>query len=82
MFYWSMCVLQRSMPQGICPTWTATWMCVRQHSSRIISCCPRIEPSPSTVVVVAGVLAGNGYKVVELSVGYDGWVKAGGATEK
>lgn len=25
---------------------------------------------------VAGVLAGNGYKVVELSVGYDGWVKA------
>lgn len=31
---------------------------------------------------VAGVLAGNGYKVVELSVGYDGWVKAGGATEK
>ena len=31
---------------------------------------------------VAGVLAGNGYKVVELSVGYDGWVKAGGATVK
>ena len=31
---------------------------------------------------VAGVLAGNGYKVAELSVGYDGWVKAGGATEK
>lgn len=31
---------------------------------------------------VAGVLAGNGYKVVELSVGYDGWVKAGGASEK
>lgn len=31
---------------------------------------------------VAGVLAGNGYKVVELSVGYDGWVKAGGVTEK
>lgn len=31
---------------------------------------------------VAGVLAGNGYRVVELSVGYDGWVKAGGATEK
>lgn len=31
---------------------------------------------------VAGVLAGNGYKVVELSVGYDGWVKAGGATTK
>lgn len=31
---------------------------------------------------VAGVLAGNGYKVVELSVGYDGWVKAGGETEK
>lgn len=31
---------------------------------------------------VAGVLAGNGYKVVELSVGYDGWVKAGGATEQ
>ena len=31
---------------------------------------------------VAGVLAGNGYKVVELCVGYDGWVKAGGATEK
>ena len=25
---------------------------------------------------VAGVLAGNGYRVVELSVGYDGWVKA------
>ena len=24
---------------------------------------------------VAGVLAGNGYRVVELSVGYDGWVK-------
>lgn len=24
---------------------------------------------------VAGVLAGNGYKVVELKVGYDGWVK-------
>lgn len=24
---------------------------------------------------VAGVLAGNGYKVVELAVGYDGWVK-------
>ena len=31
---------------------------------------------------VAGVLAGNGYKVVELSVGYDGWVKAGGKTEQ
>lgn len=31
---------------------------------------------------VAGVLAGNGYKVVELSVGYDGWVKAGGRSEK
>lgn len=31
---------------------------------------------------VAGVMAGNGYKVVELSVGYDGWVKAGGATKK
>ena len=31
---------------------------------------------------VAGVLAGNGYKVVELAVGYDGWVKAGGKTEK
>lgn len=31
---------------------------------------------------VAGVLAGNGYKVVELCVGYDGWVKAGGATEQ
>ena len=25
---------------------------------------------------VAGVLAGNGYRVVELAVGYDGWVKA------
>ena len=24
---------------------------------------------------VAGVLAGNGYRVAELSVGYDGWVK-------
>ena len=24
---------------------------------------------------VAGVLAGNGYKVIELAVGYDGWVK-------
>ena len=24
---------------------------------------------------VAGVLAGNGYRVVELNVGYDGWVK-------
>lgn len=24
---------------------------------------------------VAGVLAGNGYKVVELAMGYDGWVK-------
>lgn len=31
---------------------------------------------------VAGVLAGNGYDVVELAVGYDGWVKAGGKTEK
>lgn len=31
---------------------------------------------------VAGVMAGNGYKVVELSVGYDGWVKAGGTTKK
>lgn len=31
---------------------------------------------------VAGVLAGNGYRVVELAVGYDGWVKAGGKTEK
>ena len=31
---------------------------------------------------VAGVLAGNGYKVVELAVGYDGWVKAGGKVEK
>lgn len=31
---------------------------------------------------VAGVLAGNGYKVVELSVGYDGWVKAGGEVGK
>ena len=31
---------------------------------------------------VAGVLAGNGYKVVELRGGYEGWVKAGGATEK
>lgn len=31
---------------------------------------------------VAGVLAGNGYKVVELAVGYDGWVKAGGKSEK
>ena len=31
---------------------------------------------------VAGVLAGNGYKVVELSVGYDGWAKAGKPTEK
>ncbi len=31
---------------------------------------------------VAGVLAGNGYKVVELSVGYDGWVKAGGEVSK
>ena len=31
---------------------------------------------------VAGVLAGNGYKVAELSVGYDGWVKAGGKTIK
>ena len=31
---------------------------------------------------VAGVLAGNGYKVVELSVGYDGWVKAGGKVDK
>ena len=31
---------------------------------------------------VAGVLAGNGYKVVELAVGYDGWGKAGGETEK
>lgn len=24
---------------------------------------------------VAGVLAGNGYRVIELNVGYDGWVK-------
>ena len=24
---------------------------------------------------VAGVLAGNGYRVVELKVGYDGWMK-------
>ena len=31
---------------------------------------------------VAGVLAGNGYKVVELAVGYDGWVKAGGKVDK
>ena len=31
---------------------------------------------------VAGVLAGNGYKVVELAVGYDCWVKAGGKVEK
>ena len=31
---------------------------------------------------VAGVLAGNGYKVVELSVGYEGWVKAGGKVDK
>ena len=31
---------------------------------------------------VAGVLAGNGYKVAELAVGYDGWVKAGGKTIK
>ena len=31
---------------------------------------------------VAGVLAGNGYKVVELSGGYNGWVKAGGAIDK
>ena len=31
---------------------------------------------------VAGVLAGNGYKVVELSGGYNSWVEAGGAVEK
>ena len=31
---------------------------------------------------VAGVLAGNGYRVVELSTGYNGWVEAGGAVEK
>ena len=31
---------------------------------------------------VAGVLAGNGYRVVELNKGYNGWVEAGGATEK
>ena len=27
-------------------------------------------------------LAARGYKVVELSTGYDGWVKSGGKTEK
>lgn len=31
---------------------------------------------------VAGVLAGNGYTVVELKVGYDGWIKAGGIVER
>ena len=31
---------------------------------------------------VAGVLAGNGYKVVELSGGYNSWVEAGGSVEK
>ena len=31
---------------------------------------------------VAGVLAGNGYRVVELSGGYNSWVEAGGAVEK
>lgn len=31
---------------------------------------------------VAGVLAGNGYNVVELSGGYNSWVEAGKATEK
>lgn len=31
---------------------------------------------------VAGVLAGNGYRVVELGVGYDGWQKAGMPTRK
>ncbi len=31
---------------------------------------------------VAGVLAGNGYTVVELKVGYDGWVEAGGIVER
>lgn len=31
---------------------------------------------------VAGVLAGNGYKVVELSGGYNAWVEAGKATEE
>ena len=31
---------------------------------------------------VAGVLAGNGYKVVELSGGYNSWVEAGGKTTK
>ena len=29
---------------------------------------------------VAGVLAGNGYRVVELNNGYNGWVEAGGVT--
>ena len=31
---------------------------------------------------VAGVMAGNGYNVVELSGGYNSWVEAGKATEK
>ena len=31
---------------------------------------------------VAGVLAGNGYRVVELSGGYNSWVEAGGDVEK
>ena len=31
---------------------------------------------------VAGVLAGNGYRVVELNNGYNGWVEAGGVTTK
>lgn len=30
----------------------------------------------------ASQLAARGYKVVELSTGYDGWVKSGGKTEK
>ncbi len=30
----------------------------------------------------ASQLAAHGYKVVELSTGYDGWVKSGGKTEK
>ena len=31
---------------------------------------------------VAVVLSGNGYKVAELAVGYDGWVKAGGKVKQ
>lgn len=62
------------------------------RKSTFINDAERILPNKGIIAVyckggvrsktAASQLAARGYKVVELSTGYDGWVKSGGKTEK